>query len=99
MNNGVRIRKYQPDDYEQVTLLYRDGIKEVDSRAHQGFYNGAFPQLLMCEFVVFFVGCLVGFYILKVGFFQSFICGMIFLASLCCVSLWIRWTWTKRYLR
>ena len=99
MRNGIRIRKYHPNDYQQVTLLYQDGIKEVDSRAHQSFYNGVFPQLLICEFLIFFGGCLVGIHVLGVGYFQSFICGQMALISLCYVSLCIRWAWTKRYLR
>ena len=99
MRNGIRIRKYHPNDYQQVALLYQDGIKEVDSHAHQSFYNGVFPQLLICEVFIFLGGCLVGIHILDVGYFQSFICGLMFLISLVYVSLCIRWAWTKRYLR
>ena len=98
MSNQINIRKYQPDDYDQVAHFYQAGIKEVNSRAHESFYNGLFPQLLIIEFITFSYGYLLGLYDLELGYFRSFILGLICLLLLCFISLWIRFYWTRHYL-
>ena len=99
MSNQITIRRYHPDDYEQVSHAYQAGIKEVNNVAHQSFYNGVFPQLLISEFLVFSGGYVIGLYSLDLGHFRSFIFGLMCLILLCSLSLWIRFSWTKRYLR
>lgn len=99
MSNSIKIRKYQPDDYDQVAHFYQAGIKEVNSKAYQSFYNGLFPQLLMSEFIVFFGGYLIGVYYLNIGYFRSSILGVLSLLLLFIISMWIRFSWTKSYLK
>ena len=99
MSNSIKIRKYRPDDYDQVAHFYQAGIKEVNSKAHQSFYNGLFPQLLMCEFIVSFGGYFIGVYYLNLGYFRSSILGMLSLLLLFIISMWIRFNWTKSYIK
>ena len=99
MSNSIKIRKYRPDDYDQVTHFYQAGIKEVNSKAYQSFYNGLFPQLLMNEFIVFFAGYFIGVYYLNLGYFRSSILGVLSLFFLFIISMWIRFSWTKSYIR
>ena len=99
MSNSIKIRKYRTDDYDQVVHFYQAGIKEVNSKAHQSFYNGLFPQLLMCEFIVSFGGYFIGVYYLNLGYFRSSILGMLSLLLLFIISMWIRFNWTKSYLK
>ena len=95
----IKLRKYNPDDYNQVVQIYQDGIKEVNKNAYQSFYNGLFPQLIISEIVAFIGGYCIGFYSLDIGYFGSFICGTISLAILCCISLWFRREWTDSWVR
>ena len=99
MSNSIKIREYRPDDYDQVAHFYQAGIKEVNSKAYQSFYNGLFPQLLMSEFIVFFGGYLIGVYYLNIRYFRSSILGVLSLLLLFIISLWIRFSWTKSYLK
>ena len=98
MSSKIRLRPYHPDDYAQVVKIYQDGIKEVNTNVYQSFYNGLFPQLIFCELLAFSVGCMVGLHCLNSSHLEAIIYGVISLLLFCCLSLWIRFTWTKNYI-
>ena len=99
MNGEIKLRKYHPGDYNQVVRIFQEGIREVHGHAHRSFYNGHFPQLIVCELLAFFGGGILGLYSLDGGHIEGFTFGIISFVTFCCLSLWIRRTWTRKYIR
>ena len=99
MEMTINLRQYRPSDYDQVTRIFQDGIQEIQTVAHQSLYNGKFPKLIASELVAYFGGWLFWLYIICGGHWGGIFCGIISLAMLCWLSLWIRQRWTKYIIR
>ena len=99
MSEDIKLRKYYPSDYDQVVNIYQAGIREVNQRAHWSFYNGQFPQLIVCEVIAFLCGCFFGIHNLDLRYLGAVVCGTISTLLFCGVSLCIRRAWTRKYIR
>ena len=97
--DGIKIRKYREDDYEQVVRIFENGINDTHINYLTTFYNGKFPNLIAFEMLFFTSGYFFGYYRSNQSYVVPIVFGVLFVATFCFLSFWMRWRWNKIYIR
>lgn len=97
--DGIKIRKYREDDYEQVVRIFENGINETHLNYLEKFYNGKYPNLIALEILYFTLGYFLGNYGNDKSSVAPILSGTLFVAIFCVLSFWMRWRWNKIYIR